>query len=174
MNLNVNLNRIGEQSGVTLVELVIAMAILAIIATLAMPSFQTMIENQRLRAAAESMLTGLQLARAEAIRRNVRVRFVMDAAGSGWTVELADATPIQKRPAGETGAEVTVALTGDRTVTYNAFGRRVAGAGTLSRIDVSLAGNARPLQIQIGADGLVRMCENSTYLNAGDPRRCDA
>lgn len=169
-----NLNRIDGQSGVTLVELVIALAILAIIATLALPSFQTMIENQRLRTAAESMLNGLQLARAEAIRRNARVRFVMDAAGPGWKVELEDGTSIQVRPAGEAGADVAVVLTGDETVTYNAFGRRVTGAGTLSRIAVSLAGNARPLQIRIGADGLLRMCEDSTYLNAGDPRRCDA
>lgn len=166
------LNCNGEQSGVTLVELVIALAILAIIATLALPSFQTMIQNQRLRTATESLLNGLQLARAEAIRRNARVRFVMDAAGPGWTVELEDGTDIQARPAGEAGADVAVARTGDTTVTYNAFGRRVAGAGTLSQIDMSLAGNARPLRVQIGADGLLRMCENSTYLNAGDPRRC--
>lgn len=169
-----NLSRIGGQSGVTLVELVIAMAILAILATLALPSFQTMIENQRLRAAAESMLNGLQLARAEAIRRNARVRFVIEATGPGWKVELEDATAIQVRPAGEAGADVTVVHDGDTAVTYNAFGRRVAGAGTLSQITVGFAGNARPLQIQIGADGLVRMCEDSTYLNAGDPRRCDA
>ncbi|GAB4181397.1 MAG: hypothetical protein OHK0026_13540 [Rhodocyclaceae bacterium] len=163
--------------GFTLAELVIALAILAIIATLALPSFQTMIENQRLRAAAESVLNGLQLARAEAIRRNTRVRLVMNGATPGWTVELDDGTDIQVRPAGETGSGLTVALTPDgaTTATFNAFGRLVGNAdasASITQIDLSIAGNARPLRVQLNAAGLIRMCENSTYLPEGDPRRC--
>ena len=169
----------AREGGFTLVEMMIAVIILAIIATLALPSFQTMIENQRLRTTAESVLAGFQLARAEAIRRNARVRLVM--AGAGWTVELDDdiGIDIQVRPAGESGGSLTVTPTpGDATTaTYNAFGRLVAnadGSASITQIDFSILGNVRPLRVQLNTSGMIRMCENSTYLNAGDPRRCDS
>lgn len=64
-----------RQGGVSLIELAIAMAILAFLYALAAPSFATWISNVQIRTATESMQSGLQLARAEAIRRNAPVMF---------------------------------------------------------------------------------------------------
>lgn len=63
------------QHGVTLVELVIGIAIVAILLFMGVPSFNLWIQNTQNRTAAESILNGLQLARMEAVRRNVAVRF---------------------------------------------------------------------------------------------------
>ena len=61
--------------GFSLVELMIALAIMAILLTAAAPEFATWMRNSRVRAAAEAVRDGLQLARGEAVRRNTSLRF---------------------------------------------------------------------------------------------------
>lgn len=61
--------------GFSLIELVVAIAIFGILAAVGAPAFGTWISNMKLRSTAESMQAGLNLARAEAVRRNMQVRF---------------------------------------------------------------------------------------------------
>jgi len=61
--------------GFTLIELAVTLAIVAIIYAQAAPSFSAWTHNAQIRTAAESMQNGLQLARAEAMRRNRSVLF---------------------------------------------------------------------------------------------------
>lgn len=63
------------QRGFTIVELMVVIAVFAMLVLLALPSFGNWIQNVRLRAAADGVLAGLQTAKAEAIGRNTRVRF---------------------------------------------------------------------------------------------------
>lgn len=58
--------------GFTLIELLVTLAVAAIVVTMAVPSFQSMINGNRLTSAANEMIGSLQLARSEAIRRNGR------------------------------------------------------------------------------------------------------
>jgi|GEM_PF-7009092 len=55
--------------GFTLIELLMTVSVMAIIATWAVPSFQTVMESNRVSTSANSLLSGLQLARSEASRR---------------------------------------------------------------------------------------------------------
>ena len=66
-----------KQRGFTLVELMIVIAVLAVIATLAAPSFNNFILTQRLKAISAQFTTDVQFARTEAVSRNqfVRLRF---------------------------------------------------------------------------------------------------
>jgi type IV fimbrial biogenesis protein FimT len=73
------------QSGVSLIELMIGLVIVAVLFALGAPSFSTFIQNSKVRNAAEAIQNGLSLARAEAVRRNTNVRFVLGT-GSSWTV----------------------------------------------------------------------------------------
>ena len=59
--------------GFTMIELVVTMAVLAILVALAAPSFESVFNNNRLTGNANQLLTGLQSARMEAVRRNARV-----------------------------------------------------------------------------------------------------
>lgn len=89
-----------RSAGFTLVEMIIAVAILGIMAAIAMPSFSTFIRNAQIRSAVENMQAGLNLARSEALRRNTRVSLWMvngisatcarSASGTSWVVSLAD------------------------------------------------------------------------------------
>lgn len=61
-----------RQRGFTLVELMITVAVAAIVLTLAIPSFEWTINSNRLSGSANELVNALQTARIEAIRRNRR------------------------------------------------------------------------------------------------------
>lgn len=68
-------------NGFTAIELLVVVAIIAVLAALAGPSFTLLIERWRVRDAAESLTSSLYLARSEAIKRGGGV--TIDATG-GW------------------------------------------------------------------------------------------
>jgi len=96
------------QQGVTLIELLITIALVGILLAVGIPVFTNWIQSTQIRTATESMQSGLQLARAEAVRRNALVRFTLtDATGlTAWSVGCVAATAacpaaIQSRDANE-------------------------------------------------------------------------
>jgi type IV fimbrial biogenesis protein FimT len=74
-------------TGMTLIEVMVVVAIIGIIVAIAAPSFSTMLEKQRIKGATEAVLADLRWARAESIKRNVRVR-VTFATGSNWSYTI--------------------------------------------------------------------------------------
>ena len=71
-------------AGFTLVELMVTLAIAAILLAVGMPSFSGIIKNQEIQAAARDFLAALNLARSEAIRRNTRVDLIPAQDGTDW------------------------------------------------------------------------------------------
>lgn len=67
----------------TLIELMVVIAIVAVVLSLAAPSFQKMIEMQRLRGVQDQLVTDLQFARSEAARSGIPVHFYVKRAGGG-------------------------------------------------------------------------------------------
>ncbi|MDR1275316.1 MAG: GspH/FimT family pseudopilin [Candidatus Accumulibacter sp.] len=85
--------------GFTLIELLVGIVLLSILMALAVPNFSEWIRNSKIRTTAESIQNGLQLARAEAVRRNTVVRFQlvngacqMNENGPSWFVSLDEVT----------------------------------------------------------------------------------
>src|SRR4030095_3814970 len=119
--------------GMTLVELAIAITLVAILATIAMPNLTATLANQRLRAAGTDLMSALLIARSEAIKRNAQVE-VAPRAGrdwkSGWRVRTVDsAEQVDRKDA--LGIRVDVALAPDNIV-YERTGRlTVAGTTQL-------------------------------------------
>ncbi len=74
--------------GFTLIELMIVVAVLAVILMLAAPSFYNLFMLQRLKAVSAQLNTDVQYARSEAIQRNqfVRVRFGSNASSSCYAI----------------------------------------------------------------------------------------
>ena len=70
---------IARHRGFTILELMIGVALLGLLMMLAFPTFTTMMNNARLRAATESILSGLQATRAEALKRNQTAEFMLMA-----------------------------------------------------------------------------------------------
>lgn len=65
--------QIRPNTGFTLVELLITIALIAVVAGFAVPQFGDMIERNRVTSTTNSVVGLLNYARSEAIRRNVRV-----------------------------------------------------------------------------------------------------
>lgn len=72
-----------RHQGVSLIELMVALVIMAILLTAAAPGFATWVRNSKIRASAEAVRDGLQLARGEAVRRNASVRFQLTSSLDG-------------------------------------------------------------------------------------------
>lgn len=72
-------------AGFTLMELVITVAVAAIVLMIGVPSFRETINNNRLTSGANEFVTALNLARSEAIKRSVRVMVCKSADGASCT-----------------------------------------------------------------------------------------
>lgn len=166
--------------GFSLVELMVTVAVLAIVLAVGVPSLRTFVENGRIRAAGESWQYGLTLARSEAVRLNLPVAFVVDA--SGWQVQRATDDVVLHRAAGKDstrGLDLEVDPEDASTVTYDSFGRVSAnrdGSEPIERVDFGAArppGSAgyRPLRLQLLSGGLVRLCDPAAATD--DPRTCE-
>ena len=119
----------NRQSGVTLIELMIGVAIMALLIMLAAPSLSGLIQNRQIRTSAESVSSGLQLARAEAMKNNAQVMFsltttltdscILSAVGPDWVVSSTDPSNacasstqvIQKRSDSESKAKTVIMAT---------------------------------------------------------------
>ncbi|HKW36487.1 MAG TPA: GspH/FimT family pseudopilin [Burkholderiales bacterium] len=64
-----------DQHGFTIIEVMISLVVLGVLIGLGAPGFIEWLQNQQIRAAAEATLNGLQVARSEAVRSNLPVRF---------------------------------------------------------------------------------------------------
>jgi len=66
----------------------VVVAIVAVLATLALPSMQQMLRRHQVRVVAEDLLADLQWARAEAVRHGMSVAMHFDEPATGWQIFL--------------------------------------------------------------------------------------
>jgi type IV fimbrial biogenesis protein FimT len=171
----------NKQLGVTAVELLIAVAILAIASAIAAPSYNGFVANTQIRSTTESIRNGLQVARAEAVKRNATVAFTLNTADTSWVVGCPVVSAncpatIQTKAAREGGAAtVTVAITGTNTISFTNLGNITAAGGQMSIVDVDNtsvpATRSNDLRIRIGAGGNIRVCDPN-IIETTDVRFC--
>lgn len=182
--------------GVTLIELMVALVVVAALMKLAGPGFSTWMQNTRIRTMSEGLMQGLQLARAEAVRRNAPVRFQLmtnlgnscapsltannwvvsmdSAAGACDSTNMADdAAPvaprmIQSRPSGDGASNATVSASGSTSsIAFNGLGRMTTAASDIT-IDV-----ANPTGGACAASGGPMRCLRIVVSPGGEARMCD-
>ena len=194
--------RLGRRAvrGFTLIELMIGLTGLGILIMIGLPAMNNWLQNTQIRTRAETTFAGLQLARAEALKRNGNVRFqlvdsltsgcVLTPNGRSWIVSIldpagsCDAAPsdpgaqiIQKND-GSNGSPNTNLASTVSLLTFNGLGR-TSGAASAT-IDITnpvggacgtAPGTMRCMRIVVTAGGQMRMCDPAVT-DATDPRYC--
>lgn len=164
--------RVGllNKRGVTLIELLITAAVLAVILAIAVPPLQGFIASSRVRGATQDLYSALQTARIEAIRRGVRITACKanaslsncDNAGqwhAGWIL-FVDRTP---------GSAPSVDSNDTILLTQPAFAPdiRILGnggtSGTATYVSFAPDGTSRQLNGGTLA-GALRVCSTSSAL----------
>ena len=170
--------RLNRCRGMTLIEMMIGLAVVGILLAGALPSYGVWMQNMQSRSAAESLLSAMQLGRAEAVRRNTDIQVAL--AGAAWTVTVVrTGEQIQAIGAGESSPTVAVSVmpAGASAVTFNSLGRvspNTDGSDSIAQVTVSstalAAADRRELRTDVGLGGTIRMCD--LQAPSGDPRGC--
>jgi len=112
-------------TGFTIIELLTVVAILAVLATIGIPSMRDLIASTKVKGAASDVFASMIFARSEAVKRNAGVDIIPGDAsnwGVGWIV----------RPVGTAeNLSVQEAITGEVSVNGPAFTIRYRGDGRL-------------------------------------------
>lgn len=74
-----------KNRGFTLIELMVTIAIVAILATVAVPSFRDIIVNNRMASQANALVSALTLARSEAVKQNQTATVCASSNGTSCT-----------------------------------------------------------------------------------------
>lgn len=83
-----------KQTGFTILELMTTVAIAGVLLVVAIPSYQTMVKNNCMTTDVNSLVTSLQQARSEAVKRHTNVTLTAGGTiaanewGTGWTVTI--------------------------------------------------------------------------------------
>lgn len=182
-------------AGFTLTELMVSLAVAAILVTVAVPNFRTFIQNNRLSSAANDLLRSFQLARTEGIKHQLNVVVCASANPtaanptcsygpfSGWIV-FEDTNSNWQRDAGETVLErhdlldssITVKTDNNGIESYAATGfANPPGAKTpTSNVlicdvrgnQIDSAGNSIERAVRIATTGRVRVSKTSADVSA--------
>ncbi len=173
----------SRTSGFTLIELMIALAIAALLAVLAMPGYSVWIADNQIRNAAESIASGMRYAQAEAIKQNSQVEFVLDPTPGtgGWVARLvaAPVPPLQGGTFREGADRATLAPlpAGTTTVTFTGLGTvalaNADASAPLTQVQVASAtvATARNLNVLVGNNRTgIKICDPKWPAN--DPKGC--
>lgn len=78
----------NTQKGFTLIELLITVVVMGILVAIAAPSFGKLLDDRRLKGAAENLLADMMFAKTEAIKKNQIIRISATGTGATWCYGL--------------------------------------------------------------------------------------
>jgi type IV fimbrial biogenesis protein FimT len=159
----------SKGAGFTLIELMIVLAIMGVILSLALPGFSEITLSTKLKAYANELVASAYLARSEAIKRNVPMTLCASDDGAscassgdweqGWIVLDPNNVVVRQQAALSSGYKVT--STGGRTLTFDPSG--AAGTPTTMKVcrKTPTAGG-QDREVKISATGRPRVTRKTS------------
>jgi type IV fimbrial biogenesis protein FimT len=143
--------------GFTLIEMMVVIAIIALIATLAAPAMGDMMASQRMRSSATDLVSSLLLARSEAIKRNAPVT-IEPLSGTewadGWQVLDDGGVKLDEKPA--LGARVQVGLS-PASLVFQPTGRITTGLEKWEFSDSAGSSSVKSRCVKVDPSGLPKL-----------------
>lgn len=184
------------QQGATLLELMVTVTIVGIVSAIGIPQMGQWIRNSSVNSAAEILQNGLRQAEAEAIRRNLRVEFMLTdgtpsassiktlsptANGKNWAIRALDGlAPLADQNAAYVNGfllkEVSPDLTveGPASVLFSGSGRVLDSKGVAVASHqvyrISRTSSDKALCVFVTPGGGVKLCNPA--LASGEPFAC--
>ena len=182
--------------GFSLIEIGIALAILGILTAAGVPSLRNWLQTTQIRSEAESIQNGLILTRAEAVRRNVTVRFqfttsvdsacTISTTASNWVVSLSDPSSGCTTPATQNtgviqahnsleGTPHAVVNSTQPIVYFNGLGRQAAfsAANGIPTPNLVYVDVTNPSGGTCAVNGGNMRCMRVVVTTGGDVKMCD-
>lgn len=151
--MNASLNELSPKlnntnSGFTLIELIVTIAVLAIIASFAAPNISTQLANQRIKSTASVIENALKEAKAESIIRRQNVSVIYDASATPNNITLqANGTSMSSYNISE---QSTISITPTTATTVIFQPNKVtANDGAIYTICDTSSSNATPKQVSV-------------------------
>jgi type IV fimbrial biogenesis protein FimT len=132
--------------GFTMVELMVGLALAAILAFLAVPAFSHMFARVRVQGVANELSTDIQYARSESVRRRAAVTLAADLDGGGYSIT--------------SGAEAVKAVrfSGDLVVTNGVIVKFDQLRSTANEAELTVSSGIYALRVQSNPMGRVALC----------------
>ena len=154
--------------GVTLLELLVALAVLAILVAVGIPGMREFIVTQRLKAAAETVYADLTLARDEALHSNrtISIAFGFEEGGARWCYAPSDHLPCDCQrdecgigtPSAHGTTEVDFREIALRTNFYQQAVSFHPVRGTANPGSITLSARDQSIAVRVSNLGRIRLC----------------
>ena len=179
--------RFACMGGFTLIELMVTITLLGLLVIWGAPNYSQWIANTRVRTTAEAIQNGLMLAKAEAVRTNSKVQFVLtngdpvaanvnsitaNIAGRSWMVRTfreggtySASDFVQGRSSAEGSSNVTVAAA-QHSFVFTGIGS-MSPVPTASPLNIDISSPppaSRRLRVTVSRGGAIRMCDRELLI----------
>jgi type IV fimbrial biogenesis protein FimT len=161
------MNAPKTQRGFTIIELMLAVVILAIVVSIGAPSLQELVLSTRVKNAASDIYSSLIYARSEAIKRGTNITVTPATGGwiNGWTVAVGATTLKQQDAISKLKIECPSGTNCTTTLTYRRDGRLTAGTINFL-VDESAAPTPRRVGVRcvtVNVSGQVNVLSDKDY-----------
>jgi type IV fimbrial biogenesis protein FimT len=151
------MRRARNCGGFTVVELLVVMVIVAVLASLAAPSFSELFARRRLEGAATDLSADLQFARSQSVSDRATVTLVTGGGGTQYTITNAAGATLKT-----VALPANVTATDAVTVVYDPLRGMLTGAQ--QQIDLASTRTTATLQINVNTMGRVNLCSPGASL----------
>lgn len=166
-----------KSRGISLIEVMVALSLAALLIVLGLPSFSSMIAGMRVRTSAEDLSGAIQLARSEAVKSGVPVVFSIESDYGDWSIYKEKDPSVTLRSGVAVNESSLVSSDSGTTMTFDSIGlRRLPEGGDMlievksTSGDCQPAGPVRCLSILVRPGGMIRLCDPQRP--SGDPQSC--